>query len=74
MLLLAEEPTGNLGTKTAAGVFDLFLRFNAESGYAALVVPHDPRLSDPSDRTIELVNGLLVSDATNTGNDRRVRA
>ena len=73
-LLLADEPTGNLDTMTAAGVFDLFRRFNAESGCAVLVVTHDPRLSDSCDRTIELVDGFIVSNATNAGNDRRARA
>ena len=61
-LLLADEPTGNLDTKTAAGVFDLFRRFNREHGCAVLVVTHDPRLSEVCDRTITLVDGLIVSD------------
>ena len=47
-LLLADEPTGNLDTKTAASVFELFRRFNREFGCAVLVVTHDPRLSDPA--------------------------
>ncbi|HWL63713.1 MAG TPA: ABC transporter ATP-binding protein [Steroidobacteraceae bacterium] len=61
-LLLADEPTGNLDTKTAADVFELFRRFNRESGCAVLVVTHDPRLSGVCDRTIELVDGEIVSD------------
>ena len=61
-LLLADEPTGNLDTKTAASVFDLFRRFNREHGCAVLVVTHDPRLSEVCDRTITLVDGLIVSD------------
>jgi lipoprotein-releasing system ATP-binding protein len=61
-LLLADEPTGNLDTKTAASVFDLFRRFNREHGCAVLVVTHDPRLSEVCDRTISLVDGLIVSD------------
>lgn len=61
-LLLADEPTGNLDTKTAASVFDLFRRFNREHGCAVLVVTHDPRLSDVCDRTITLVDGLIISD------------
>jgi lipoprotein-releasing system ATP-binding protein len=61
-LLLADEPTGNLDTKTAAGVFDLFRRFNREFGCAVLVVTHDPRLSGSCDRTIDLVDGQIVSD------------
>jgi len=66
-LLLADEPTGNLDTKTAAGVFDLLRRFNREHGCAVLVVTHDPRLSEVCDRTITLVDGQIVSDV------RRVR-
>jgi lipoprotein-releasing system ATP-binding protein len=61
-LLLADEPTGNLDTKTAASVFDLFRRFNREHDCAVLVVTHDPRLSEVCDRTISLVDGLIVSD------------
>jgi lipoprotein-releasing system ATP-binding protein len=63
-LLLADEPTGNLDTKTAASVFELFRRFNREFHCAVLVVTHDPRLSDSCDRTVQLVDGLIVSDET----------
>ena len=63
-LLLADEPTGNLDTVTAASVFALFRRINRERGCAVLVVTHDPRLSGTCDRTIELVDGRIVADAT----------
>ena len=61
-LLLADEPTGNLDTKTAAEVFDLLRRFNTRFGCAVLVVTHDPRLSEQCDRTVTLVDGNIVSD------------
>jgi lipoprotein-releasing system ATP-binding protein len=61
-LLLADEPTGNLDTHTAAEVFELFRRFNREFGCAVLLVTHDPRLSASCDRTINLVDGQIVSD------------
>ncbi|SFP64341.1 lipoprotein-releasing system ATP-binding protein [Geopseudomonas sagittaria] len=64
-LLLADEPTGNLDTRTAEGVFELFRRFNREFGCAVLVVTHDPRLSASCARTIELVDGSIVSDQAN---------
>ncbi len=63
-LLLADEPTGNLDTKTAAEVFGLLRRFNREHGCAVLVVTHDPRLSETCDRTISLVDGRIVADET----------
>ena len=66
-LLLADEPTGNLDTKTAAAVFELFRRFNREFGCAVLVVTHDPRLSEVCDRTITLVDGSITSDQRRSG-------
>jgi lipoprotein-releasing system ATP-binding protein len=65
-LLLADEPTGNLDTQTAAEVFELFRRFNREFGCAVLLVTHDPRLSLSCDRTLDLVDGVIVSDTLNT--------
>jgi lipoprotein-releasing system ATP-binding protein len=64
-LLLADEPTGNLDTHTAGEVFELFRRFNREIGCAVLVVTHDPRLSASCARTINLVDGYIVSDVSN---------
>ena len=61
-LLLADEPTGNLDTKSAADVFKLLRRFNAEFGCAVLLVTHDPRLAETCDRTITLVDGRIDSD------------
>ncbi|GGW99737.1 ABC transporter ATP-binding protein [Undibacterium macrobrachii] len=65
-LLLADEPTGNLDTKSAAEVFQLFRKFNQESGCAVLLVTHDPRLSEQCDRTIKLVDGNIESDVVST--------
>lgn len=65
-LLLADEPTGNLDTHTAENVFELFRRFNREFGCAVLVVTHDPRLSASCERTIQLVDGNIISDAINS--------
>lgn len=61
-LLLADEPTGNLDSKSAAEVFELFREFNQRFGCAVLLVTHDPRLSDECDRTITLADGSIESD------------
>lgn len=63
-LLLADEPTGNLDSKSAAEVFQLFRQFNREFGCAVLLVTHDPRLSDLCDRVITLADGYIESDVT----------
>ena len=60
-LLLADEPTGNLDTKTAADVFALFRQFNEKFGCAVLLVTHDTKLSDACDRQISLVDGSVAT-------------
>ena len=65
-LLLADEPTGNLDTRTAQSVFELFHRINVQFGCAVLVVTHDPRLAADCARTIQLVDGRIVSDQSRT--------
>lgn len=61
-LLLADEPTGNLDSKSATEVFQLFREFNQQFGCAVLLVTHDPRLSQQCDRTITLADGHIESD------------
>lgn len=65
-LVLADEPTGNLDTRTADDVFALLRRFNQRAGITFLVVTHDPRLADRCDRIVELVDGRVVSDRPHT--------
>jgi lipoprotein-releasing system ATP-binding protein len=64
-LLLADEPTGNLDTKTAESVFELFQHINQQRGCSILVVTHDPRLAAQCPRTLQLVDGRIVSDQAN---------
>lgn len=64
-LLLADEPTGNLDTHTAAEIFELFHKVNRERNCSVLLVTHDPRLSAACDRTINLVDGVVQSDTLN---------
>ncbi|MGB7541319.1 MAG: ABC transporter ATP-binding protein [Burkholderiales bacterium] len=64
-LVLADEPTGNLDTRSADGVFDLLREVNETSATTFLIVTHDPRLAQRCDRIIELVDGRIVSDRPN---------
>jgi len=62
-LVLADEPTGNLDTKSANGVFNLLREMNRLNRTSFLIVTHDPRLAQRCDRIIEVVDGRVVSDA-----------
>ena len=58
-LLLADEPTGNLDTKSADEVFALLRSFNREHGTTVLFVTHNPLFAVRCDRTIEVVDGRI---------------
>jgi len=62
-LLLADEPTGNLDTKTAAGIFDLFERLHAEQGMTIILVTHDPNLAARAQRIVRMQDGRMVREA-----------
>ena len=59
-LLLADEPTGNLDTKSADAVFELLRRVSAEQGTSVLFVTHNPELAERCDKTIQVVDGQVV--------------
>jgi lipoprotein-releasing system ATP-binding protein len=61
LLLLADEPTGNLDTKSADAVFELLRSVNREHGTAILFVTHNPALAQRCDRTIQVVDGMIVA-------------
>jgi ABC-type lipoprotein export system ATPase subunit len=61
-LLLADEPTGNLDSANARGVYELFRELNRGMGQTILVVTHDQEWAARSDRVLRLLDGLLVGD------------
>jgi putative ABC transport system ATP-binding protein len=64
VLLTADEPTGNLDSKSAEMVFKLFQEL-AGSGKTILMVTHDNELASRAQRTIRLVDGRIVEEFTN---------
>ena len=59
-LVLADEPTGNLDTKSADSVFELMRAVNKESGASFLIVTHNLDLARRCDRTVEVRDGRLM--------------
>jgi lipoprotein-releasing system ATP-binding protein len=60
-LILADEPTGNLDTKSAYAVFDLMRKVNADRGTTFLMVTHNLDMARRCDRVIEIIDGLVGS-------------
>jgi lipoprotein-releasing system ATP-binding protein len=60
-LVLADEPTGNLDTKSAQLVFDLMRQVNQAHGTTILLVTHNHALAAQCDRIVELVDGRVVA-------------
>ena len=67
-ILLADEPTGNLDSKTGTLIMDLLRRSCDELGQTIVVVTHDPRAASYSDRVVFLRDGNLASELRLDGN------
>src|SRR5829696_6477822 len=63
-ILMCDEPTGNLDTRTSKDVIQLFRDLNRESGITVILVTHDPAVAHVARRVIVLRDGLVVADTT----------
>ncbi len=61
-IILADEPTGNLDTKTSIEIMELFVKLNRDSGITVVLVTHEPDIAAYSKRTIRFLDGHIVSD------------
>jgi putative ABC transport system ATP-binding protein len=61
-LLLADEPTGNLDTRTSIEIMELFVKLNEESGITILLVTHEPDIATYSKRSVRFLDGKIISD------------
>ncbi len=61
--LLADEPTGNLDSKTTVEVLEMLRKLNEEDGITILLVTHDPKVANACKRVVRMADGLIVDDA-----------
>ena len=61
---MADEPTGNLDSRTSGEVMDLFETLNRESGITIVVVTHDHSVARRSGRVVVLRDGVVTDDTT----------
>ncbi|MCG6156331.1 ABC transporter ATP-binding protein [Rubinisphaera margarita] len=61
-ILMGDEPTGNLDSKTSREVIHLFRELNRNNGLTVIIVTHDQNVARNADRTIVLLDGEIVAD------------
>jgi putative ABC transport system ATP-binding protein len=69
-IIFADEPTGNLDTRTSMEIMELFQKLNSESGITVILVTHESDIAAYSRRIIRFLDGRLVSDKS-TIDDRK---
>ncbi len=62
-ILLADEPTGALDTKTGRMVMDIFHKLHREEGKTIVLITHSPELAQETDRVITISDGSIISDS-----------
>jgi putative ABC transport system ATP-binding protein len=61
-ILLADEPTGNLDTKTSIEVMDIFQRLNREHNITVVLITHEPDIAEYGTRIVSFRDGIVVAD------------
>ena len=71
-IILADEPTGNLDSKSGAEIMAIFQRLNQVQGITVVFVTHDPTIARHTRRIIRIHDGQIVGDEASDRSDHRV--
>lgn len=65
-VIFADEPTGNLDTKTTISIMQMMVRFARKYHETLVIVTHDPEIAEYADRVVTLIDGAITSDKEQT--------
>ncbi len=68
-VLFADEPTGNLDSRTSDEVLQMFRKLNREDGITIIIVTHDPAVAKHADRIIRITDGVILDESAPGGGD-----
>ena len=71
-IVFADEPTGNLDTKTTKEVMEMIRKFARTFHQTIVLVSHDPEMTEYADRIVTLIDGEIVSDVRNGNRESRL--
>ena len=71
-IILADEPTGNLDSKSSNEIMDIFTELNNE-GVTIILVTHEPDIAEYAKRIITFKDGIIISDVMNTKSRGEIR-
>ena len=63
-IILADEPTGNLDSRSGSDIMDILHQLHKEDGITVLIVTHDPEVAASTDRVVSMRDGSMVGDQT----------
>ena len=66
-MILADEPTGALDTRTGRLVMDIFHRLNEEHGKTIILITHSPELAEETQRILTLSDGVIIGEREGKG-------
>jgi putative ABC transport system ATP-binding protein len=66
-LLLADEPTGSVDTKTGEGILDLFHDLNRSRGLTVVMITHNEKIAERTSRCVTIVDGRVAGERRGTG-------